>query len=282
MAEAEKEAAQADIPIETPTETPAENNAAAKNRVVIFAAPAEPEELAELLVEHLQLHPIDARVNARAVPGILPGHFSPEKAHALVEAVSQLGLAAEVIAEEDIPSLERAEDIHHPRCTEEGLAILDVRGNVERTIPWQDIEMLSIGYVPLEKVRHYVTPSTVVVRSAPKPIEPEEEVTAFTGPEAWLIVKGEPSVYRIDHKEMNYECLGDRKTTSASRNFRLFVTDLIARTPQAYLTPATHAFLRRGLMRHYLFRSSEELKRYTRFHLLLLRRLMADAPPPGQ
>ena len=61
-------------------------------------------------------------------------------------------------------------------------------------------------------------------------------------------------------------------TGSASRNFRLFIGDIVARSSSAYLPPATRAFLEHGLLRHYEFHDSEELQRYTQFHLLLANR----------
>jgi hypothetical protein len=73
---------------------------------------------------------------------------------------------------------------------------------------------------------------------------------------------------------MNYEYLGSRKTPSATRNFRLFVEDLVQRIPSAYVTPATRAFLEHGPPRHYEFDSTDQLRRYTVFHLLI--RLRAE------
>jgi hypothetical protein len=67
---------------------------------------------------------------------------------------------------------------------------------------------------------------------------------------------------------MNYEYLGERKTDSATVNFRLFLDDLLRHTPHAYVTPSTRAFLAHGAERLYHFDSTEHLQRYTQFHCL--------------
>jgi hypothetical protein len=89
--------------------------------------------------------------------------------------------------------------------------------------------------------------------------------------ELWLACERPWTVYRIVHNQMNYEYLDERKTDSATRNFTLFVDDLSQHAPQAYLTPATRAFLRRDHQRQFEFQSPGDLRDGTILHLLLMR-----------
>jgi hypothetical protein len=104
-------------------------------------------------------------------------------------------------------------------------------------------------------------------RTAPAPVD--RPLPA--GPEAWLIRREPSRGFRIDHKRMNYEYLGTRKTDSATANFHLLIDDIIAHCPEVYLPPATRAFLEHGPVTDYSFDSPEELKRYTVLHLLVHR-----------
>ncbi len=245
-------------------------------RVVVFAAPSEPEALSKILQETLGLHPIDSRIHAHAVPGILPDRLPEDQAQRVAREIGTLGITTEVIAEEELPHLEHPEVVHHALIDDSDLKVLEYRGREERTIPWTEIELISVGYVPLEKTVHIPVDTTVILSAAPRAPTFSYEFPTFSGPEAWLVTTGEPQAYRINHNEMNYETLGDRRTDSATVNFRLLLGDFMDHLPNIYVPPATHAFLRGGLLRHYLFQSSEELQRYTRFHLLLLHRLRSN------
>ena len=71
---------------------------------------------------------------------------------------------------------------------------------------------------------------------------------------------------------MNYEYLSDRKTGSATQNFRLFIEDLVSQSPETAVTPSTRAYRDHGLLKDYEFPSSDALQRYTVFQRLLARR----------
>jgi hypothetical protein len=94
-------------------------------------------------------------------------------------------------------------------------------------------------------------------------------VTSVAGPELWVVRCDPLKAYRVDHERMNYEYLGSRATPSATHNFRLFVEDLIGRAREAYITPSTRAFLEHAPTRHYEFDSTDQLRHYTVFHLLI-------------
>jgi hypothetical protein len=68
---------------------------------------------------------------------------------------------------------------------------------------------------------------------------------------------------------MNYEYLGPEKNDSATHNFRLLLEELLRRAPRAYVTPATRSFVEHGPLSKWQFESSDDLREYTAFHLLI-------------
>jgi hypothetical protein len=157
------------------------------------------------------------------------------------------------------------------------LEIVELYGEPECVVPWPDLELVSVGRVPLESDHRYLPEQDPVMGSGRRTGHKTMNVAAVIGPELWLIRKNPVRGFRINHKRMNYEYLGNRMTDSASNNFRRFVRDLLERSPNAYRTPATRAFCEHGLLRHFEFRSSEQLRHYTVFHRLLLHRMRSAA-----
>lgn len=243
-------------------------------RVATLAAADDPAELAAVLVEKLRLHPTDAQIRVRMLPGLLPDRLGETAARDLAETITGLGVMAEALPEGEVPDFEFAEVVHHARCLPEGLQIIEFHGQPESLVPWSDFQLMSIGWVEgLETEWRIPRDQYVVVGSAPKLTQPVVPVRGKSGPEMWLVRANPRRGFRIDHQQMNYEYLGARMVHSATANFRKFVDDIIHVAPQLYLTPATRAFLQTGPLNHYEFASSEDLRRYTVFHLLLRDRL---------
>lgn len=248
-------------------------------QVVAFAAPGDPEELAHVLTEVLEIHPTDAMHHARRAPGILPERLSREQADRLAAAINELGLHAEVIAAGEIPDFGHAEAVHHVQCPEAGLDIFGLRGGLDDCVPWDEIELICVGVVPQETTKHYPTSEMATLSAARRTTPPPHDVRLSPGPALWFIRRSPTHAYRVDHKRMNYEYLGARKTDSATVNFRLFLEDLLRHAPRAYVTPSTRAFLGHGSERLYHFDSGEHLQRYTEFHYLAHRRAAGEALP---
>lgn len=247
--------------------------ASAAYRVAVFAAPDDVHELSQILEDVLGMHATDAAIHARSAPGILPDHLAAERAAELASAINTIGIHAEAIPAGSIPEFQHVEAVHHVRCLDSGLEILELTGAEQCVVPWDDVDLISIGQVPLETSRHYTSAEGASVissgrRTAPGPVD--RPLPA--GPEAWIIRREPLRGFRIDHKRMNYEYLGTRKTDSATANFRVLIDDVISRAPEAYLPPATRAFLEHGPVTNYSFNSPEALKRYTVLHLLIHRR----------
>lgn len=245
--------------------------------VVVFAAPDDPHDLAEVLAEVMGIHPTDAIIHARHAPGILPDRLSREQADRLTAAVKDLGLHAESISADEIPEFGHGEAVHHVQCPEEGLDIFGLRGGLDDCVPWDEIELICVGVVPQETTKHYLTNEMTNLSAARRTTPGPLEVPLSDGPELWFIRRNPFHAYRVDHKRMNYEYLGGRKTDSATVNFRLFLDDLIRQVPHAYVTPSTRAFLGHGAERLYHFDTAEHLQRYTQYHYLAHRRASAAA-----
>ena len=257
-------------PESTPTPT-SEEELGATRRVIVFAAPNDPRELRDLLVRELGLHPTDAMVRAHSAPCVLPDPLAPERADRLVAALAELGLVAETLPTRDVPDFHHGEAVHHAKCLAEGFEILEMHDREEELVPWEEIALISVGQVPSEVAHRYAEPATVV--AARWSIARASTISLPAGPEAWIVRANPRKAFRIDHGRMNYEALGDRKTDSATHNFRVFLGDLVGHAPNAHLPPATRAFLEHGPVRHYEFPSSRELLHYTVFHLLMRERI---------
>src|SRR5205823_3237474 len=95
-----------------------------KFRVVVYAAPDDPQELGEVLARVLGLHVTDALVRARTLPGALADELPRETAERLAGEISQIGVRAEPVPAGDVPEFGNAVVVHHARCLEGGLEVL--------------------------------------------------------------------------------------------------------------------------------------------------------------
>lgn len=241
-------------------------------RVMVLSLPDDPDELTPVIMEHLNLNRIDARIQIRNLPGLLRHAMIPSAADRVCRAIHEAEGYAIAVPSAEIPDLSHPIHMHHAACTAEGVNIYDLEGNVSNMIAADDLELLSIGAMPTETTHHEVDYEPLFHTST-GPKGSDLELSNMLGAEAFLIAENPFRAYLINHNEMNYEYLRDRKSTSASANFRLFVDDVIALSPGLYLTPAARAFTGHGLLQHYLFDSPDALRSHTLFHLIICRQM---------
>lgn len=241
-------------------------------RVAVFSAPDDPHELSQALQTVLGLHSTDAIVQARTLPGALLAELPRETADRLAAEISKIGVRAEAVPAADVPEFLNIVIVHHARSLEDGLDVLGLNAEEKMLIPWDDIELISVGQVPQETARHYVTGEMPTISAPRHTTSGPKETFLPPGPSAWFICKNPERELRIDHKRMNYEYLGTRKTFSATANFRLFLDDVIAHARMAYLTPSTRDYLEHGSVTDYSFDSPEALKHDAILHLMIRRR----------
>lgn len=238
-------------------------------RLAVFAAPDDLKELAAILGRVLGMHPTDAMVHARLAPGFLCDRLSAETANQLANEVRRSGIHALAVDGASLPPLDHAPVIHHARCLDEGLEILGLHGTREQLVPWPDLRLISLGDIPQEATRRYQMADMSAVTSARRSLPGSMLVPISPGPEVWLVCRHPDRGYRIDHKRMNYESLGLRKSDSATANIRLFLDDLISHAPQAYLAPATRSYVEHGSADARVFRDAAELRDATLLHWLV-------------
>lgn len=246
-------------------------------RVAIFPPVKDMEALGGLFQMVVGAHPIDARIWARQTPGVLRERFALEDAQELVESMARLGQKSSVVRADAVPDLDKAVRVHHVRCVDQGLAILNLHGQTETTVPWPAIEMICVGEVPLDNTRHFASERWDGLSGGRRAPHPPVETALSAGLEAWITCSSPYPNLRIDHEHMNYETLGEQRVESATVNFRSLIGELVKRAPGSTLTDSTVSYLQHVDPEHYRFKSVSDLLHYATVQALLARKL-ADGP----
>jgi hypothetical protein len=248
--------------------------AIASAHLVFFSRPDDPGELRAVLQEALRLTKVDAAIIARHAPGISPQEVPADAAEHAVRAAAGLGVKGVAVPASEVPDVATAERVRHLRCTPGGLEVVSLEGFTSRTEPWDELKLISVGRVPLETPRHYVTDT---LSHAGTPVPPDEYLAGrpIEGYEAWLIFEPRCRILRCDSEHMNYEYLDARKTGSGTTNFDLLVADIAAAAQAAFVPAATRKYLTHGPVLDYDFASSEALWEHTLVQYFLSRELPA-------
>lgn len=245
-------------------------------RLAVFAKPDDVHELAGVLAEELGLHPTDAMHEARSVPCILSPRVTSANADRIAAAIERLGLRAEAVPINELRAFEDLRTVHHIACRLPGLEILDLVGLPEELVPWDDLEVLSVGEVPAEASHHPLTEKFTVISTARPLHDVVSDIPSHT-PELWIICRQPERVYRLDASKLNFESLAERKTNSKHINLRLLLQEIVQHAPQAHLTPAVREFLDHDKLPQ--FASPEQLQNVTQLHLLIARCLSPANEP---
>ena len=239
-------------------------------RVVLFSRPDDPAELRELLAEQLGLNRVDAGIAAHHAPGVLPQKLNEGTAEKAATAISTLGVRSITVEQSQLIDPSSAESVHHVACSDDGFALFDLSGNQREAVPWSDVCLVCSGRVPLDQTHHFQMGN----RLHASPLPPDGTVDGtMRGCEAWLILDNPRRVIHIDSNHMNYEYLGERKSTSGTSNFELLLNDIVAHATQAYITPTTRACIGHAGVASYDFDSSKELQQVVVVQDLLAREL---------
>jgi propanol-preferring alcohol dehydrogenase len=230
--------------------------------VAVLESPRDPHLLAHVLVEELGLQPNDALIRARHAPGLLSEHLSRTDAERLALRLREESMSAIAIDTSTLPDFYGALVSHHVRCGVSGLELLDLRGDLDRTIPWTDIVLIGVGLVPLESTRRIDLDDTRAVTTARRTHHRPTQSRLPPVMEAWLLMK-DRLVVRFDQTRMNYESLGVQKSDSASDNFHRLLEEIFSRVPGGVCSTTTTAWSTRAPMFQYLFESSAHLQRAT-------------------
>jgi hypothetical protein len=255
--------------------------------VIVFADNFDRQLLRALVGEHLDMERADATRLAAHAPGVLARPLTNTQADRLVEALTNVGIVAEAWPVDRIPDLSEPRTMHKLICRVDGLEAFGLRGEPSHWLPWEHVELLSLGVLPRGSrdlslsAPAWVTAAAAVVRplllggprSRPRRVRRREPVA----PELWIIRARPLLVLRVQQDRMSYEYLGDRLQPSSGANFRVFLDDLVRSVPGAGLTPALQSFLNYDRPGHYFFSSAQQLMEYTTWQLLLRWRATSQA-----
>lgn len=244
-------------------------------RLLVFSLPDDRDAVIQLLQDQLHLTPLDARVRFRHLPGLLPDVLDQAVAETAARRLGELGGKAAAVDERDVPFLDYARRLHHIRCADDGLVIVGITGEAEEVVPWTRLSLMSIGDVPLLEVRRATDVGAGSLH--PSPIAPTDTIeNRRYGPEIWLSCESPFRVFHIEHEAMNYEYLGERKSTSATANFSELVKDILKHTPHLFLTHSTRAYVGHGSYEDVRFDSQEEHESYVIAQILLMRQVRSE------
>ena len=235
-------------------------------RLAVYSKPNDIHELAGVLAEECGLHPTDAMHEAHTVPSVLSPRLTSANADRVATAIARLGLRAEPIPLEELVAFEDFRTVHHVACRLSGLEILDFVGLPCELIPWDHLDVLSVGETPDGSSHHQLTNEFTVISSARQIHDVVTDVRSYT-PELWIVCQQPERVYRLDASKLNFESLAERKTNSKHINLRLLLQDIVRHAPQAHLTPAAHEFLDHDKLIQ--FSSPEQLLNVTQLQLLI-------------
>ena len=247
---------------------PDDDSVPVPHRVVVFDVHEDSEALERILTSMSGMDRTSARKLLHSLPGIIPRPMSRHAAAVVANSIRRLGLNAAAIPANEIPDLSHAERTHHLHIVDDLLKVIDI-DNTEHSWPWNAFSVLSVGVVPSSAPARHRPASTLSQGSSHRSWNDGVTLSAGNRAEAFVVLAADQPVFTFASDEMNYECLGSRMTGSSKSNFRQLIKDLMSRSPNAWVTPSTRAFLDRSPVRHYEFRTRDEFRRYTEFQTLL-------------
>lgn len=224
----------------------------------------------QILVDQLGYHHIDLERTVRHLPGILARNLTEVQASALHDGLEQAGCRCVVTLMDSLPDVEHVAASHHVRCLESGLEVLDLAGEKVEVIPWSSFYFISIGNIPhsmnaqpkseISLESFQVTGvHDALIKSVPK------------ANQLWLAARLPDRCFRFDEHEMNYEYLGDRMTSSGTRNFQLFAEDLIRYAPHLVRSKSAADFFRSHSILKSNFASADDYRHQVQAEIVLAR-----------
>ncbi|HEV3120313.1 MAG TPA: hypothetical protein VGY53_00350 [Isosphaeraceae bacterium] len=249
-------------------------------RLVMFEAPDDPKAVRDVIAGVTGTHPTDAMQWLARMPGIWPYPLAEGEVRELLDGLFDLGVPAEAWRVDSLPDLSPPRTFHNAACLPGGLQIKGLRGEPTHWVPWNKVELVSAGRLALGDEVREVAPlgwaaalaggfNALIGRAPPSARRgrvmriPRDPVGVA------LIVRKDPRIaFRVVEDQMNYSSLGERRKSSASENFPLFLNELCARATDAYITPATRSYLENKEPSEHDFPSSHALLDYTTHRLL--------------
>lgn len=239
--------------------------------VCVYDLPIERDDLLDVLIDHFGYHRTDARIRIRNLPGILPDRFAQARALQLVDEIQEAGGHAMVVADDEIPDLKHAPLLHHVRCAEQGFVIVGSSGAIEEVVPWSTLVGLAIGKVHNSISDHGARPVVFNSHTDGLPAVGATPERHHVIHELWLATESPARYFRFKEHEVNFEYLDERKTTSGTTNFKLFVQDIVRHAPQIAYTAAVKSYLDGELRQQDEYSSPEAFHNYVAGQMVVIR-----------
>ena len=211
-------------------------------RLGVCSLPHDLDAAATLLAHVVGLNPIDAKTRLRHVPGVWPDKLTRQAAETAARGLEALEMTVVAVPEGDVPDLHPGQLVHHVRCTDAGFVVVPINGEPEPPIDWSRLAQLSVANVAGLKQEGSGNVPDGVFRRAPG-IASSRPATDDHGLEMWLLCESPFQAFRVNAEAMNYEYLGERRTTSSAENFANLVLDIRKNAPQLTLTESAEAYL---------------------------------------
>lgn len=255
------------------------SESAPEHRLVVYQEGVDPHLIRDILAAELALHATDAMRLAAHAPGVIPVALTARQSAALAQRLTEAAVDAEDWLAERLPDLSQPRDVYRVRCRPQGLEVTDRHSSPEHWLPWEQVELISVGVVPQGVASRQVNTPTwlaaattgirVLGLSARAPRSRSIKVARPPAPELWIVRERPVLALRLQPYRMNFDYLGERLQSNTAANFRLLIEDVLRPTPGATITPATHSFLTYDRPGHHFFSSAQELMEYTTWQLLL-------------
>lgn len=223
----------------------------------IYDLPQDDHPIVQLLVDEFDYHPTDAKVRMRRLPGLLSDRFSYERATQLAVKIENAGAHAGIVEENDLPDIKHAPLLRHVRCEGEGLQIVGLTGEITETISWTNLIFLTVGLVPGSSLDHAARPQVFMSHTDGTPPVGMHRDHHPPIHEFWIATENPDRCFRFQEHQMNFEYLGERKSTSGTENCKLLVRDLQQHAPHIASTASINAYMNGDLRAESRIQSAE-------------------------
>lgn len=255
-------------------------------RLVVYEHHLDPHIFRDILADELELHLTDAMRLVSHAPGVIPFAMSHPQARRVGEKLASVGVHVGVWPVGELPHLTGARVIHKLDLRPEGFESCGLRGEPLHWVPWEHVELVSVGEFPHDAREQslsaptWVSPSIRAVRAVVlgyrrSGTQTVKRVKAST-PELWIVRRRPVQAIRVQQDRMNYECLGEQRESNTRANFRRLIEEVMERCPNATRTPAVQSFLVYDRPGQHFFASAQQFMEYNTWQLVLRWR---DRPP---
>lgn len=182
----------------------------------------------------------DAIRLAANAQGILMRHLGVDEAKAFQQVLSQEGVKAALVKDEELRFLPECQQLHRIELTPDALMIYDYLGRVQ-AVAWREIALVAAGAVPHVEISSVQTPKAAVRSPGlfglwPKPVPPMRSRLETERQLILELVVGHGAArYEIQAQDFPFNLVAGCPAAPVVEKFVWLVQELAQRTPQAVL-----------------------------------------------